>query len=177
MKLFKLLKNEIDPYLTFVLLKCLGIFGRGRISQVIRGRALRLLGFKIGKKVSVGHGVMIFQRKDKITIGEGTFVNQNVYFDASSPISIGRHCDIGYNVVFSCAKHELKSNQKTNRPLVDSDPIIVNDYVWIGCNSVILAGVTIGKNSVIAAGSVVTKSVPENSVFGGVPAKLIKMID
>jgi len=45
---------------------------------------------------------------------------------------------------------------------------------WIGINSVILPGVTIGKNSVVAANSVVTRSVPDYTLVGGVPAKIIK---
>lgn len=45
---------------------------------------------------------------------------------------------------------------------------------WIGINSVIMPGVTIGKNSVVAANSVVTKDVPDYTVVGGAPAKVIK---
>ncbi|WP_026882534.1 CatB-related O-acetyltransferase [Clostridium akagii] len=53
-------------------------------------------------------------------------------------------------------------------------PIIVQDDVWIGFNSIILSGVTVGKGAVIAAGSVVTKSVPPYAIVGGNPAKVIK---
>ncbi len=56
-----------------------------------------------------------------------------------------------------------------------SDASIGRD-VWIGANAVILPGVTIGDGAVIAAGAVVTKDVPENTVAGGVPARVIKTI-
>ena len=56
-------------------------------------------------------------------------------------------------------------------------PIHLGKKVWIGSGAIVLPGVTIGDNSVIAAGSVVTKDVPENSVYGGNPAKLIKKIE
>jgi len=46
----------------------------------------------------------------------------------------------------------------------------------IGMDSIILSGVTIGNGSVIAAGSVVTKSIPENVLAGGVPAKVMNKI-
>ena len=52
--------------------------------------------------------------------------------------------------------------------------ITLEDEVWIGANSVVLAGVTIGKHAVVAAGSVVTKNVPAYSVVVGNPAKVIK---
>jgi acetyltransferase-like isoleucine patch superfamily enzyme len=47
---------------------------------------------------------------------------------------------------------------------------------WIGSNVIITDGVNIGDNCVVAAGAVVTKSFPDNSLLGGVPAKLIKKI-
>ena len=52
--------------------------------------------------------------------------------------------------------------------------VIIGENVWIGSNSVILAGVSIGDNSIIAAGSVVTKDVVKNNIVAGNPAKLIK---
>ncbi|MDO5665378.1 MAG: acyltransferase [Bacteroidia bacterium] len=53
-------------------------------------------------------------------------------------------------------------------------PIEIKNNVYIGARSIIMPGVTIGNNCIIAAGAVVTKDVPDNSVYGGVPAKFIK---
>lgn len=55
-------------------------------------------------------------------------------------------------------------------------PVIIEDNAFIGARSLILKGVTIGKNSIVAAGSVVTKSVPDNEIWGGNPAKFIRKI-
>ena len=57
------------------------------------------------------------------------------------------------------------------------EPIHVGNKVWIGSHVTILPGVTIGDNSIVAAGAVVTHDVPENSIVGGVPAKVLKKID
>ena len=53
-------------------------------------------------------------------------------------------------------------------------PIIVEDDVWIGMNSIIMSGVRINRGAIIAAGSVVTKDVPPYAIVGGNPAKIIK---
>ena len=59
---------------------------------------------------------------------------------------------------------------------VSTQPVVIGDDVWIGANAVILPGVTIGRHCVVAAGAVVTKDVPDNTVVGGVPAKIIKKL-
>lgn len=56
-------------------------------------------------------------------------------------------------------------------------PINVGNRVFIGTKSIIMGGVTIGDNVVIAAGSVVTKSIPANSVYGGNPAHFIETFE
>ncbi|ELA7570041.1 CatB-related O-acetyltransferase [Vibrio alginolyticus] len=52
--------------------------------------------------------------------------------------------------------------------------IVIGNDVWIGVNAIILSGVKIGHGSIVAAGSVVTKDVPDYSIVGGNPAKVIK---
>lgn len=56
-------------------------------------------------------------------------------------------------------------------------PIKVGNNVFIGIHSIILPGVTIGDNVVIGAGAVVSRDLPSNGVYGGVPARLINPID
>ena len=53
----------------------------------------------------------------------------------------------------------------------------VGERVWIGGNVTILPGVTIGNNVVVAAGAVINKDVPDNTLVGGVPARVIKVIE
>lgn len=57
---------------------------------------------------------------------------------------------------------------------MNDQDVVIEDGVWVGCNVVILKGVTVGRGSVVGAGAVVTKDVPPYAVVGGNPAKLIK---
>ncbi len=56
-------------------------------------------------------------------------------------------------------------------------PICVGDNVYIGNNVILLPGVTIGNNVIIGAGAVVSRSIPDNSLAVGVPARVIKTTD
>lgn len=58
----------------------------------------------------------------------------------------------------------------------DQGGVRIGKNVWLGANVAVLPGVTIGDGAIVAAGAVVTKDVPENTVVGGVPAKVIKTI-
>ena len=53
-------------------------------------------------------------------------------------------------------------------------PVFIEDDVWIGARAILLKGVTIGSGSIVAAGSVVTRSMPGNSIVAGVPARVVR---
>lgn len=108
-----------------------------------------------------------------ITVGKNVFINACCHFQDHGGVSLGDGCQIGHNVVFATLNHGLApEDRQTTYPA----PITLGKNVWVGSNSTILQGVTIGDNAVIAAGAVVTKDVPENTIVGGVPARIIRKI-
>lgn len=108
-----------------------------------------------------------------ITFGKDVFINSGCHFQDQGGITIGEGCLIGHNVVLATINHDLmpENNRKNHYA-----PIHIENHVWIGSNATVLPGVTIGDWAVVAAGAVVTKDVPERTVVGGVPAKIIKTI-
>jgi len=89
-------------------------------------------------------------------------------------VKIGDNCMIGPNVGIYTAGHSIEPKDRNKSGY--AIPIVIGNDVWIGGSCTILAGVTIGDNSIVAAGSVVTKSIPENTVVAGNPARVIKNI-
>ena len=106
-----------------------------------------------------------------IEFGENVFVNASVHMQDQGGIRIGNNALIGHQVVFATLDHDLATDRRGD---LHPAPIILEDDVWIGANSVILKGITIGEGSVVAAGSVVTKDIPKKVVVGGNPARVIK---
>lgn len=91
------------------------------------------------------------------------------------PVTIGNDVMLAQNIVLSGLNHGYEDIKIVpHKQPVTKKKITLEDEVWIGANSVVVAGVTIGKHSVIAAGSVVTKNIPPYSVAVGNPARVIK---
>jgi len=127
----------------------------------------------------LGKGTILLQprsSKSVITIGAGTIMSNNVSMVAMGKISIGKHCLVGdLTQIFDCDFHELAPSNRC-AGVGPIEPVSIGDNVWIGSHVLILRGVTIGNNSVIGAGSIVTRSIPQNSLAVGVPAKVVRML-
>lgn len=109
-----------------------------------------------------------------ITIGKNVFINSGCHFQDQGGIDIGDGCLIGHNVVLATINHDLyPENNRINHYA----PIKLGKSVWVGSNATILSGVTVGDWAVVAAGAVVTRDVPPLTIVGGVPAKVIRIID
>ena len=106
-------------------------------------------------------------------IGKNVFINSGCKVQDQGGIEIGDGTLIGHNVVLATLNHALAPERRGD---LIPRPIRIGKNVWIGSNAVILPGVTIGDGAVIAAGAAVTKDVPENSVVGGVPARVLRTI-
>lgn len=117
-------------------------------------------------------------------------------------ISIGNYCNIGdYTQITSCNRVVLGDGVLTGRyvlitdnahgglsyaesvirpsmrNLISKGEVVIGNNVWIGDKVTILPGVHIGDNVIIGANSVVSKNIPSNSMWGGVPAKEIRRLD
>ena len=93
------------------------------------------------------------------------------------PVTIGDHVNLAQGITVTALNHNFAdSDKRIDEQGVSTNPVVIEDDIWIGANAVVLPGVTIGHHSVVAAGAVVTKDVPPHSLVAGVPAKIIKQI-
>ncbi|MEP7108274.1 MAG: acyltransferase [Ferruginibacter sp.] len=118
-------------------------------------------------------GTKIYINPDATLSLTSGYSNDNLYIDCFYKIEIGAGAAIAKNVTIRDNNgHDLK---KDDGSFIFEKQVIIGKHVWIGMNATILPGVTIGDGSVIAAGSVVTKDIPPNQLWGGVPARLIRV--
>lgn len=107
---------------------------------------------------------------DKVQFGAGCIVNCDARF--------GNKVLVARNVAFvgrNDHRYDVVGKAIWDSPRGDRHKVIVEDDVWVGHGSTVLAGVTIGRGAVVAAGSVVAHDVPRYAIVGGVPAKVISM--
>jgi acetyltransferase-like isoleucine patch superfamily enzyme len=160
------------------------VFSLTFIKQVLYLFAYYVVNYVIGRrKAAIGkkskiHPTVILRQGERIKIGCHCLINHNNVLQAGKlkgEIRIGDHVHTGANVMMFAFNH---GTEKNGIPTIEQDyldgDIVIEDDVWIGAGSVILAGVHIGKGAVVAANAVVNKDVPDYAIVGGVPAKVIK---
>lgn len=109
-----------------------------------------------------------------LSIGKNVFINFDCVFLGLGGINIEDNVLIAPKVSLLSEGHPLQSE---NRQSLTVGKIHIKKNAWIGAGATILQGVTIGENAVVAAGAVVSKDVPDNTIVGGIPAKIIKDIN
>lgn len=106
-----------------------------------------------------------------IHIGKQVFINMGCKFQDQGGIFIEDGALIGHNVVLATLNHAMRPERRGD---MLPAPIHIGKQVWIGSNAAVLPGVTIGDGAIVAAGAVVTRDVPENTIVGGVPARVLR---
>jgi acetyltransferase-like isoleucine patch superfamily enzyme len=138
----------------------------------VRNLLGQITGTKIDESTTVFTPLYINYGKH-IRIGKNVFINFDCTFLDLGGITIEDGVLIAPKVSLLSEGHPISPE---NRHSLMVGHIHIKKNAWIGANATILQGVTIGENAVVAAGAVVSKDVPDNTIVGGIPAKIIKTI-
>ena len=110
---------------------------------------------------------------NRVTFGKNVFINHSAILSASGGIEFGDGVCIAPGLRIASINHDF--NERHTKYTYGK--VTIKKNAWLGMNVTVCPGVTIGEYAVVAAGAVVTKDVPDFAVVGGVPAKVIKMLD
>ena len=110
----------------------------------------------------------------KLSIGSGSYINRRTFLDAIESLTIGANVAIGPGCYITDHDHGVDPNRPVLNQEMVSQPTRIEDEAWIGAHVVILKGVTIGRRTIVGAGSIVTRSLPPDSIAVGAPARVIR---
>jgi lipopolysaccharide O-acetyltransferase len=138
-------------------------------------------GIRFSGRFTAGRGLWLETiGEGRLTLGANINVSDWVHIGALDHVTIGDGCLIGSKVLITDHSHgtvtdivQLEPCRPNIRPLQSNGPVVLEDNVWLGDGVVVLPGVCIGKNAIIGANSVVTRNIPNNTVWAGCPAKQI----
>ena len=108
-----------------------------------------------------------------VKFGKGVFINHSAILSSSGGIEFEDGCMAAPGLRIATINHDMNERHTT----YTYGKVTIKKNAWLGMNVTICPGVTVGEYAVVAAGAVVTKDVPDYAVVGGVPAKVIKMLD
>ena len=115
----------------------------------------------------------------RLSIGEGTAIQPYVHIGAAQRVTLGKHVMIASNVYITDHDHDLSDpmDPASVNSRLQTAPVHIGDYTWLGEKVMVLKGVSIGDRSVIGAGAVVTRDIPPMSIAVGSPARVIRRYD
>ena len=128
--------------------------------------------FWLGRRSVVESYCCINNAVGDVIIGDYTRIG--LHSTIIGPVCIGNHVNLAQGITITALNHNFSdATKRIDEQGITTKPVVIKDDVWIGANAVVLPGVTIGSHAVVAAGAVVTHDVSDNTVVGGVPAKVI----
>jgi acetyltransferase-like isoleucine patch superfamily enzyme len=131
-------------------------------------------GISLGKGVNINDAVVINANRGSVSLGERSWLGPFCLVYGNGGVTIGCNVLVAGHTTINTVSHAAeRCDIPINDQPVLTDPVVIEDDVWIGLNAVILQGVTLGRGAIIGAGAVVTKSIPPWSIAVGVPARVV----
>ncbi len=131
---------------------------------------------KLGKDCVVQEYVffLLTMPNPYLEIGDNVSIGRSSIIAIKDNLKIGSNTEISANVFICDQSHGIESGKLITNQNSVIEKVSIGEDVWIGTGTVILKGVHIGSGSVIGANSVVNKSIPNNEIWAGNPAKFVR---
>ena len=139
----------------------------------VKRRLLNEIGYSLGEGTKVVGPVFC---TGKLTTGSNCWLGRNFTIHGNGTVEIGDNCDIAPDVTFLTVRHALDS-QESGEGEVQKFSTSVGAGCWIGAGTTLGRNVTIGKGSMVTPSSCVMKNMPEHTLLGGVPARIIRKLE
>ena len=118
-----------------------------------------------------------FCTKDSVTVGDNVRIG-NIFHHGWGKLIIGNHVEIGHNLRIVTQNHNYDGGTAIpfDKTGIMKD-VIIEDFVWIGSDAMLLPGTIIREGAIIQGGAVVHGEIPRCAIAGGNPAKVFKYRD
>jgi acetyltransferase-like isoleucine patch superfamily enzyme len=141
--------------------------------SLVRANTAEGMCIRLGDNVSIRENALVSANQGHVSIGDHSWVGANSVIHGNGGVDIGSHVLIASHCVINTVSHNFdRTDTPMSRQGLNTDPVVIEDDVWLGTGAVILQGVRVGRGSIVGAGAIVTKSLPPYSIALGVPARV-----
>jgi len=134
----------------------------------LKRKLLNAIGYSLGEETKVVGPIYCTA---ELKTGSNCWLGRNFTIHGNGIVEMGDNCDIAPDVTFLTGRHAAGSQEG------QSPTISVGEGSWIGAGTTLGRNVTIGKGCMVLAASCVMKNMPENTLIGGVPARIVRKLD
>lgn len=173
-----LTSHGVDTQFGYVKLMGLPIISKCKGSKIILGKGCTLVSKSKYNIAGINHPVILATLSPTAIINIGKVGISGSSICAMKEIFVGDESGLGANSsIYDSDFHHVDPRERKNphsKTEVKYKEVKIGNNVWIAANCIILKGVEIGEGAVVGAGSVVTSSIPANTMYAGNPAQKIK---
>ena len=138
----------------------------------MKRRLLNEIGYFLGEGTKVVGPIYCTAQ---LKTGSNCWLGRNFTIHGNGTVEIGDNCDIAPDVTFLTGRHGMESQEPAGER--QNYSISVGEGCWIGAGTTLGRNVTIGKGCMVLASACVMKNMPENTLIGGVPARIVRKLD
>jgi maltose O-acetyltransferase len=139
----------------------------------VRRVVLKAILAECGRGLQIGENVHI-EYPRRIRLGNNVWFGRKCHISAPGGITLGNDVLIAHDSCLETAGHDIDPKKLFREARIIYGPITIGNNTWLGTRTTVLYNTTIGSNVVVAAGAVVNKDIPDNVIYGGIPARKIR---